>query len=88
MELENAFRRPRLALILSDRYTPQQRLGKLIKVARIAAELTQSELAKRLHTTQDSVGRYERGETVPDFLMLSAIAEVLGQELDYFRVRR
>ncbi len=57
-----------------------------IRLARISYEITQKELGELLNVSQDVVSRLERGETVPDALMLKAISRVLEQPMHYFEV--
>lgn len=55
---------------------PDTRL--LIRKARLAAGLTQEELAERLDTSPVSIGRYETGERQITVEKLLAIADALG----------
>lgn len=52
-------------------------VGKNIKKARKAKELTQEELAERLHVTRQAVSNWERGKTEPDIGMLQQLSDVL-----------
>ena len=52
-------------------------IGERIKVARKAAGLSQTELAKRLDKTMRTVQKYESGEIEPSIAMVNAIAKVL-----------
>ena len=56
-------------------------IGKNIKTVRVMRELTQDELAERLHTTRQTVSNYETGRSRPDVEMLMQIAESLGVEV-------
>lgn len=58
-------------------------LGKRIKKARLAKELTQKQLAKLLKVTDATINRYEKDLRKPDPQMLKAIADVLGVSVDY-----
>jgi uncharacterized protein YjbI with pentapeptide repeats len=60
------------------------RIGEKIAVARKLKNLSQAELADRLTVTSQAVGKWERGESMPDFLTFTALADVLGVDLDYF----
>lgn len=51
--------------------------GKLIRERRKQQELTQAELAEKLHVTDKAVSKWERGESFPDIMLLEAIAEAL-----------
>jgi len=58
-------------------------LGKRIKKARLAKELTQKQLAELLNVTDATINRYEKDLRKPDPQMLKAIADVLGVSVDY-----
>ena len=49
-----------------------------LKNARELAGLTQSEAAKRIGVTPDTIGNYERGKSYPDIPVLRKIEEVYG----------
>lgn len=49
--------------------------------ARMAAGLTQSELARRLGTTQSAIARLEGGRVSPSFATLRRYAEATGTRL-------
>lgn len=55
--------------------------GLLIKEARRRAGLTQSELAKRLRTSQSVVARWERGTREPSFKKTAEAVRACGFEL-------
>ena len=67
-------------------FPPQKKLGMKIRLARISCELSQKRLGELINISQDAISRIERGETVPDALILQAIARVLEQPMDYFQV--
>ena len=71
-------------IALTQGLTPQKKLGKSIRLARIAMDLSQTALAVQLNCSQYLISAYERGESVPDYLMMQAIARVLQQPLEYF----
>lgn len=54
----------------------------LIKL-RTKAGLTQAELGERLHYSDKSVSKWERGESVPDAYVLKCMAEMFGVTVDY-----
>ncbi len=56
-------------------------IGKNIRAARLAKQLTQDDLAERLHTTRQTVSNYETGRSRPDVEMLMQIAQVLEVEV-------
>ena len=62
----------------SPRHTNDSKIAQ----ARMAAGLTQSQLADRLGVTPQMVGRWERGERLPKLDTLRRIADALGIELN------
>lgn len=56
--------------------------AKLIREARLAAGLTQSELARRMGTTQSAVARLERSGSNPRVNTLRTALTVCGRTLD------
>src|SRR6056297_3144292 len=56
-------------------------VGDEVRDARLAAGLSQRALAQRAGVPLSTVGRIERGITMPRFDTLTAIAEALGREL-------
>ena len=56
--------------------------GRLIREARRLGGLTQSELARRLGTTQSAVSNWERGRDTPRVDTLARILEACGFEAD------
>ena len=54
----------------------------LIKL-RTGAGLTQAELGEKLHYSDKSVSKWERGESVPDAYVLKCMAELFGVSVDY-----
>jgi len=58
-------------------------LGTRVRHAREGAGLTQAELAKKIGVDQPMVSRFEKGRDIGSIL-LTKIAEVTGQELDFF----
>lgn len=45
--------------------------------------MTQLELAERLNYTDKAVSKWERGESLPDIIVLKTIADMFGVTLDY-----
>lgn len=54
----------------------------LIKL-RTQAGMTQAELGEKLHYSDKSVSKWERGESVPDAYVLKCIGEMFGVSVDY-----
>ncbi len=52
--------------------------GALIKARRKELNLTQKDLAERLHITDRAVSKWERGLCAPDIALLEPLAEILG----------
>lgn len=56
--------------------------GEHLATLRQAAGLSQQALADRLCVTRQAVSNWERGQTLPDLVMLRAIAQALGTDLN------
>lgn len=59
--------------------TNSQVRGLTLKLCRIAVGLTLEEMAKKIHRSDDTIRRWEKGTVCPDLDDVTAIAEVLGQ---------
>lgn len=57
--------------------------GERIKKLRTEAGLSQSELAKRVHSTRSSISMYECDERWPDFETLDELADFFDVSFDY-----
>lgn len=57
-------------------------LSENIKAARVAAKMTQEELANRLGTTKSAVSRYEKGKREPALAQIAQIASVLNVKFE------
>ena len=57
---------------------------KKIWLARVEADLTQTELARKIHAKQKSISRYETGDSVPSVEILVKLANVLKKPTNYF----
>lgn len=55
--------------------------GRLVRGAREAAGLSQTQLARRSHTAQSAVSRVERGHISPSVATLERLLEAAGFEL-------
>ena len=53
-------------------------MGSRIRQARLAAGLTQKQLADQLHITDRAVSKWERGLSAPDIALLEPLAQLLG----------
>jgi uncharacterized protein YjbI with pentapeptide repeats len=52
--------------------------------ARKKKNLSQAQLAQRLSVSSQAVGKWERGESMPDIITFNRLAEILGVDLNYF----
>jgi transcriptional regulator with XRE-family HTH domain len=59
-------------------------IGDKITRARKKANLSQAELAQQVSISSQAVGKWERGESMPDIMTLNRLAEILGVDLNYF----
>jgi transcriptional regulator with XRE-family HTH domain len=62
-------------------------IGNKIAQARKKINLSQSELAKQVSISPQAVGKWERGESMPDISTLNRLAEIFGVDLNYFSDR-
>jgi len=61
-----------------------KKLGKKIKLARIEADLNQTQLANKIGAKQKSISRYETGISSPSIATLMKIAKVLKKPAGHF----
>lgn len=59
-------------------------IGNKIAEARKKMNLSQAELAQIVSISPQAVGKWERGESMPDITTLNRLAEVFGLDLNYF----
>lgn len=59
-------------------------IGSKIVKARKKIDMSQAQLAQLLFISPQAVGKWERGESVPDIVTISRLAEILGVDLNYF----
>ncbi len=59
-------------------------IGSKIALARKKVNISQAQLAERLFISPQAVGKWERGESVPDIITMNRLAEILGVDLNYF----
>ena len=55
-----------------------------ISSLRKSAKLTQAELAEKLNYSDKAVSKWERGDSIPDVLVLYELAELFSVTVDYF----
>ncbi len=59
-------------------------IGNKIAEARKRINISQSQLAQGLFISSQAVGKWERGESMPDIITFNRMAEILGVDLNYF----
>lgn len=59
-------------------------IGKKIAEARKKSNLSQAQLAQNLFISPQAVGKWERGESMPDITTFIRLAEIFGVDLNYF----
>jgi uncharacterized protein YjbI with pentapeptide repeats len=59
-------------------------IGDKIAEARKKINISQAQLAERLFISSQAVGKWERGESMPDIITFNRLAEILGVDLNYF----
>jgi uncharacterized protein YjbI with pentapeptide repeats len=59
-------------------------IGSKIAEARKKINISQAQLAQRLFISPQAVGKWERGESMPDIITFNRLAEILGVDLNYF----
>ena len=55
-----------------------------IAALRKSARLTQAELAERLNYSDKAISKWERGDSIPDVIVLSELASLFSVTVDYF----
>jgi uncharacterized protein YjbI with pentapeptide repeats len=61
-----------------------KKIGNKIASARKKVNISQAQLAERLFISPQAVGKWERGESMPDITTFSRLAEILGVDFNYF----
>ena len=59
-----------------------EQLKMTLKAARVSAGLSQTEAARKIGVTKDTLGNWERGKTYPDALNIRRIEDVYGVRYD------
>ena len=59
-------------------------IGNKIAKARKDKNMSQAQLAQLLFISPQAVGKWERGESIPDIVTINRLAEILGVDLNYF----
>jgi len=68
----------------SNRMPNSKSIGNKIAEARKKINLSQAELAQQVLISPQAVGKWERGESMPDITTLSRLAEIFSVDLNYF----
>lgn len=61
-----------------------KKIGNKIAEARKKVNISQAQLAEQLFISAQAVGKWERGESMPDITTFDRLAEILGVDLNYF----
>lgn len=61
-----------------------KKIGDKIAEARKRINISQAQLGERLFISPQAVGKWERGESMPDITTFNRLAEILGVDLNYF----
>ncbi|PKF73862.1 pentapeptide repeat-containing protein [Chryseobacterium sp. PMSZPI] len=61
-----------------------KKLGDKIVHARKENRMSQAQLAQLLFISPQAVGKWERGESVPDFITINRLSEIFNLDLNYF----
>lgn len=61
---------------------PEYQLAASLIRLRLAKGLTQEELARLLHTKQESIARLESGSSLPSLSMVKRVADALDADLE------
>jgi uncharacterized protein YjbI with pentapeptide repeats len=61
-----------------------KKIGNKIAEARKRVNISQAQLAGRLFISPQAVGKWERGESMPDITTFNRLAEILGVDFNYF----
>jgi uncharacterized protein YjbI with pentapeptide repeats len=59
-------------------------IGNKIAEARKKINISQARLAEIMFISSQAVGKWERGESMPDIITFNRLAEILGVDLNYF----
>ena len=59
-------------------------IGNKVADARKKLNISQADLAQNLFISPQAVGKWERGESIPDLITFNRLAKILGVDLNYF----
>lgn len=63
-------------------------IGNKIAGARKKINMSQAGLARHVFVSPQAVGKWERGESMPDIITLNQLAKILDVDLNYFSDRK
>jgi uncharacterized protein YjbI with pentapeptide repeats len=72
------------AIDKNEKHMDTRIIGAKIAQARKERNLSQAQLAQHIFISPQAVGKWERGESMPDITTFSRLAEILGVDLNYF----
>lgn len=55
-----------------------------IKQLRISKNLTQQQLADKMHVTKQAISKWEKGKSIPDIASIELLSDFFGVSVDYF----
>ncbi len=67
---------------MTDRETYTKRIGAAICALRVKNGMTQSELAEKINYSDKAISKWERGESLPDAIVLKEISDLFGVGVD------
>mgnify|MGYP000490155303 CR=1 FL=1 len=56
----------------------QEKIGKFIAYCRKEKNMTQEELAQKLHLTDKAISKWENGRGLPDLSLIKDVSDILG----------
>ncbi len=75
---------PESKIVIPETMLDTKTIGNRITDARKKVNISQAGLAEKLFISSQAVGKWERGESMPDIIKLNRLAEILGVDLNYF----
>lgn len=67
--------------------TPQEIVGARVRIARLARNLNQVQLADQIQSSQNYISDLEKGKTDPKLTMLLKLADALGVSVDWLAMQ-
>lgn len=80
----DTFEESKKSIKMENTHMETKMIGNKISEARKKLNISQAQLAKRLYISPQAVGKWERGESLPDIITLNRLAGILGVDLNYF----